>query len=321
MQAPSYPINQSPLYKLQSKKKLAEMLGMTAKALQALSVSRDNYNVFEANERPRISHPLFAKKPRTVQELKGELVVVHRALHRHLKRISVPTYLHSAVKKHSYATNAKAHIGCKTMYHIDIKKFYESIKWKTVFRFFKNDLLCSPDVATLLTNLCCYNDKLPTGSCLSPIISFLANKPMFERLNQYAIANGLTMTVYIDDVVFSGDIFKKSYAFDIKGIISSYGYRCHKEQFRREHDCKIVTGLVITDSGLSIPNKRMAKARVLIDLLAQTSEPRALEWACNSLTGMINEMRQFDASKAKILALEGRRFCPVIQKISNQLCA
>jgi len=302
-----YAIDQSPLFKLKSKKKLAMILGSSVKELQKLTASNDRYKVFDLPSDAIIHHPLFFKKPRKIQQLSPELEVVHRTLHKYLSRIAVPRYLHSAVKFKSYATNAREHSGCICLYRVDIKKFYESIRWKTIYRFFFKTLDCSTDVSTLLTNICCYEDKLPTGSCLSPILSFLVNKEMYDELFEYASQRGLIMTVYVDDIVFSGREFRRNYSYSIRGIISSYGYRSHKERICWPRKIKIVTGLVVTRTGVAIPNKRMAKARILLQELSKKMKNDRREKLSASLKGMITEMSQFDKVKGKFLAASGKK--------------
>ncbi len=315
-----YAIDQSPLFKLKTKKKLATLLDSSVRELQALSVSSDSYRVFDLPAESLVQHPLFARKSRKIQQLKPELDAIHRTLHKYLSRINVPDYLHSAVKCKSYATNAKTHSGCLYLYRVDIKKFYESVNWRTVYRFFYKTLDCAPDVSALLTNICCYEDKLPTGSCLSPILSFFVNQEMFDELYEYASQRDLTMTAYVDDIVFSGREFHRINAHSIRGIINSYGYECHKERICPPRKSKIVTGLSVTRTGVAIPHKRMAKARVLLQELAKRMRQSHKEKLCASLTGMITEMSQFDRAKAKYLATLGKKYCRTIQNIHFKLC-
>lgn len=304
-----YAIDQSPLFKLKSKKKIATLLGSSVKELQKLTASNDSYRVFDLPSEPLVHHPLFLKKSRKIQQLGPELESVHRTLHKYLSRIAVPNYLHSAVKFKSYATNARAHSGCIYLYRVDIKKFYESIRWRTVYRFFSKKLDCSTDVSTLLANICCCEDRLPTGSCLSPILSFLVNQDMYDELFDYASQCSLIMTSYVDDIVFSGKEFRRSYAYSIRGIINSYGYRCHKERICWPRKTKIVTGLVVTKTGVAIPNKRMAKSRILLQELSKKMKNDRREKLRASFNGMISEMSQFDKVKSKYLMALGKKHC------------
>lgn len=73
-----------------------------------------------------------------------------------------------------------------------------------VCRFFVDKLRCAPDIARLLTRISCFKGFLLTGSPLSPLLSFLAYWPMFEELSNVATDRGLSYTVYVDDVVMSG---------------------------------------------------------------------------------------------------------------------
>ena len=55
---------------------------------------------------------------------------------RGVKQESIIPYLHSAVKRRSYHTNAQVHIGDKYVFAIDLKDFYPSVTKKEIYKFF-----------------------------------------------------------------------------------------------------------------------------------------------------------------------------------------
>jgi hypothetical protein len=83
-----YSLDQSPLYKLSTKKKLEELLGAPVLAIETLC-GDDNYRVFQINK---------GGKPREVQAPCYELDVLHAKLASYLSRLHAPDYLHSGIK-------------------------------------------------------------------------------------------------------------------------------------------------------------------------------------------------------------------------------
>lgn len=303
-------LKQSPFYKLKTKKKLADLLGQSLHDLQSLAKSNNNYNTYSLSPKTKLDHPYFLRKERHVQEVRPHLKRVHERILDLLKRISPPAYLHSATKGRSYRTNAEAHLSNAIIYKVDIKSFYESVSFGRVYHFFHSIMECSKDVAHLLTRLCVYNRHLPTGSCLSPILSFWVNISMFRSLAKYSKKHAFTMTLYIDDLTFSGDKITKGQCFEIDKIIASYGYKPHKQKHYANQKAKVVTGLALCGDRLDIPNKRRGKIRVLLEAIAREKNADKKTDLCNSIVGMTYEVAQFNKGYARWIAKKIRRRCP-----------
>jgi hypothetical protein len=262
--------------------------------LEELLKNANNYRVYIYNHKPIIKHDIFIKKPREIQALKPKLEKVHKRIFKLLKYLDVPDYLHSAVRGRSYRTNAEKHIGAKFVYRVDIKKFYQSISKERIYKFFCDDLCCSPDVSGLMADICCYKSMLPTGSSMSPVLSFLVNRKMFDSLYNYAHSNGISMTVYVDDVIFSGDKLTYKNRFEIDGIIVGNGYKPHKKEYYTAYSKKLVTGLLVGESSVDIPSKRRLKARLLLKYAKMLKHGDALDRIIRALQGYAAEAKQFD---------------------------
>jgi len=141
----SYPLNQCPLFKLKSKKKLADILGMSVQEIESLVKREDNYRVFFINK--------ANGKPRKIEEPKPHLERIHRRLFNLLSRIKAPEYLHSGVVNRSYISNAAAHLNADTALTLDIEGFFPSTLGWHVFEFFELVMQCSRDVSGLITRL------------------------------------------------------------------------------------------------------------------------------------------------------------------------
>lgn len=251
-----YEVSCSPLYGLSNKRKLAELLGVDVSMLSRAKCSKlgSQYRIF-TDEKTR----------RFITEPVGDLLLIHKRLLKLFCRIAPPDYIHSAIKKRSYKTNAEQHIGGENVLKIDIKKFFPSVKFHYIHNFFLSNLKCSPDIATLLARLCTvktadYGVHLPTGSCISPILSFLANRGLFDAIKTLCDKQQCVFTLYVDDMTISGKNASRALLSDIAGEIHKRGYRYHKiETFHGTP--ATITGLVVFNGKLNLPHVRAKKIR------------------------------------------------------------
>lgn len=192
--------------------------------------------------------------------LRDEHNFIQKRIKNCLGQIIVPDNVFSGVKGKSYADNARFHVGNnrRNLYKIDLTAFFPSITRDTVYHFFAEDLLCSPDVAQLLTdlttidlgkssaknideiyeflkrkNVSSYN-HLISGAPTSQMLSYLVNHQMFDEMQKLADDNGITMTVYVDDVTFSSENrISKNFRDKIIAIIRKYNYQISRKKVKR----------------------------------------------------------------------------------------
>jgi len=237
----TYPLNQSPFYRLKVKKKLYQLLGLTKAQVERLS--QDNsYNVF-TNEKGRV-----------IQEPISQLKLAHKRIGKMLARIELPDFLHSGRKTYSTLSNAEAHINSDELLKLDIHKFFPSTTAAKVYKVFHEKFEMSPDVAYVITNFVTFSGRIPTGSPISMAIAYWANWELFDEINKVSIANRLVFTVYVDDLAFSGRKIPKGFASQIKSLIASKGLiaKKNKEVFYAKSKGKLLTGVVIQDGTLKV---------------------------------------------------------------------
>ena len=143
-----------------------------------------------------------------------------------LMKCDFPSYVFSGIRGKSYFNNAVIHKNCSFLYKTDISAFFPNISRNAVYNFFLKDLNTSPDVAKILTDICTVDisnaiekdikvanfirnkkirmhNHLCTGSPASPLLSYLANRKMFDEIHNIATNNNLTFSIYMDDIFFS----------------------------------------------------------------------------------------------------------------------
>lgn len=274
----TYHLDQCPLYRLQSRKKLAsEIFDVELSLLEKLANTSTNYHVFNLQQ---------GEKTRQVEVPKRILERIHRRLFVLFERIQKPEYLQSGVKGRSYISNAKRHVGNTPLVKLDIKKFYPSIDSARVYRFFFETLKCSPDVSGLLTKLTTYEEHVPTGSCASQLLAFFAAKPMFDALNQLATESGLVFSCYVDDMTFSGTEATPKLLWAVKQVVHSYGLAYHKDQCYTAGQQKLVTGVMVDGDRIAVlPSREHELWRRMHNLGDGDEEQRKA--ALNSLIGSV----------------------------------
>lgn len=234
----AYSISDSPFYKLSNKKKLAELLFVKASEFKNLA-SDENYKVFKQ---------LNSKgKSRQIEQPLLNLDRVHTRIASLLCRIDLPNYLHSGRKGRSHVSNAKAHVGNKKVLTTDITNFFPSTTEKQIFSLFYNIFKMTPDVARVFAKICCYKQHVPTGSRLSMVLAFWANYKMFEELNSFSLSRNVRMTVYVDDLTFSGENINREFSSLTRKIIKKHGHLAHKGKThqKQSHEVKVITGVVV----------------------------------------------------------------------------
>ncbi|WP_294262294.1 reverse transcriptase family protein [uncultured Sphingomonas sp.] len=279
-----YALNQSPLYKLGSRPKLARLLGVTNGELRRLAAGDALYNEFDI---PKKSGTGFRHVENPVRPLK----LLQAKLARLLARIEPPDFLFCPVKGRCYITNAAAHRGNRMVQCLDLEKFFPSTTQKRVYWFFHKIMHCDRTIAALLAQLSCYQQHLPTGSPLSPIVAYFAYYDLWHNIDQFCRERGYVFTVYVDDVTISGVRVPESDVWQVKQMIHRVGLRYHKEKTFVDRAAE-VTGVVLRDGKLVAPFRQHKKLHeTMLALSASTEELRvSLLGTRNGVAGQLKQI-------------------------------
>ena len=281
----SYGRDQSILYKVTSPQMLADRLRISRDELNALAADPDPYKRW-----------LDTKSGRMIQEPGPKLAKVHRRIAVLLARIETPAYLHSAKKGRSYISNASAHSVNEGCVKIDVRKFYPSARAQAVFHFFLDRMACAGDVADILAKLLTVDGHLSTGSSASPIISYFAYEDLFDELAELAVSLDCRMTVYVDDIVFTGARATRRILYEAQKSIGRRHLVGHKTKLFRPGQPRVITGVAVTKDGLRLPNRRqvhIATDQKIFDILPLGREKLVV---ARRLVGRLFEASQVDPS-------------------------
>lgn len=279
--AKQYAREQSPLFNIQSKRKLAEALKadwVTCKSLIENNVV--HYNVYTNNKGREIEEPIEAMR------------TIHDTIAKYLKKVHVPDFLFCPVKGKSAVDNAKAHLGNDELIKLDIGKYFPSTRFERIFDFFHTGMKCSRDVSWYLAKICSRQDHLPTGSPISPYLSYFAHEHMWKKIRELCGQDNYTMTVYVDDLSISGKKLKGKTIWAIKQEIKKYGLKYHKEKKYTKTSPKLITGAVLQGGNVKMRNKHHQEIRRIKRELKVTTNTKARQKLEASLKGLLSYERQ-----------------------------
>lgn len=209
----------------------------------------------------------------------------------------------------------------RNLYKIDLTAFFPSISRETVYRFFFEDLCCSPDVAEILTNLTtvdlkklnqssllevydflankgvkCYN-HLISGAPTSQILSYLVNHKMFDELQSLSDKSNVTMTIYVDDVVFSSEHkISSEFRQSVLSLIKKYNYQVSRKKVKGYSKTypKLVTGVIINSEGRATIKNALRK-KIMVEYEHLRNNPDDIK-SRQRLRGLVTAARQVDKS-------------------------
>jgi Reverse transcriptase (RNA-dependent DNA polymerase) len=254
-----YPLTNSPLLKLTSIHLLARLLRLDVESMRKLSSSTE-YNFFTITSKPN--------KPREVQEPLRSTMRTHYRFVKLLDSIQRPDFLQSATRNCSNITNAEKHKGGEKVVKTDIKSFYQNTTFHHVKSFFHSDLGWPRDIAKMMALICTVNGHLPTGSCLSPLLSYWVHRKMFENIQVLCESKSVTLTLYVDDLILSGKLANKSLLKQVKNLIGQKGLLTHKDVVIATNYAATVTGVIVDGNQIRVPNEHRLKIINSIDDVA-----------------------------------------------------
>lgn len=279
----AYPLDQSPLYRLRSRSRLAKLLRLTPGELEKLARGDNRYSEWDqTNHKGKTRH--IENPHHFLKKAQGRLAAL-------LSKIEPPDFLFCPVKGRSYVTNAKHHVNGDVVVSLDIRAYYPSTSSRRVFWFFNSVLECERDIAGLLTALATWQARLPTGSPLSPILSFYAHVDMWQGIARLVREQECTLSVYIDDLSISGKNVPDRLLWNVKQQIHRCGLRYHKEK----HYCggaKEVTGVIIRDGELTLPNRQHLKIHQLRQSLQTETDQEERNTLLGKLRGCLAQANQ-----------------------------
>lgn len=248
-----YQLQDSPFYKMQRKKDLADLLFTSVTALRGMTDKSVPHYEYWGEEKSDGSMRPLSRPHEGLDKAQSRIGYL-------LACIETPDYVHAPIPKKNYVSNAAAHRNSKAFCLMDIESFYPSCREEKVLAFFRIKMKCSTDVAVILARLCCDKGSLPQGSSSSPILSYWAYSEMWDAIFEIANKAGNTFTLYIDDLTVSGQKVSGQTMWKIKQQVHKHGLSIKEKKTRWIIDKPAdVTGVIVGSDGLRLPNRQHKK--------------------------------------------------------------
>lgn len=170
-----------------------------------------------------------------------------RILKNILEERKLSCYSYAYKKNISILDNAKPHINKKIILKLDIKNFFDNINFEMVYNECFNEMLFPRKMGILLTNLCMYGNKLPTGAPTSGYISNIVMRSFDEKIGKYCKENNITYTRYSDDLSFSGDFELKELMDIVVRELKEKGFKLNKKKVKviSNKTRQQITGIIV----------------------------------------------------------------------------
>lgn len=240
-----YAFEASPWVQDLTQRDLAKLLGTTKGRLESLIGEKDTYTVRRSQR--------IGSKDRMLALPVGRLRTVHERLKFHLNKIKQPDYLFSPRKGRGQRDNAEHHAGQNQFLSLDIRQFYPSTTQEHIFRWAYHVAGLKSDVAGMFAKLVAIDGKMPFGSPLSPVLTTHVHRGMFDDIYELCQANGLRMSLWVDDLVISGQFVSGSLLEQVRRIIRGHGFETHKISFRSGARRVTITGVPIENTRVGAP--------------------------------------------------------------------
>lgn len=264
--------------KLMTPRDVADLLEVKYSDLTYLLYRRkssDKYKSFQLKKRGGGYRKILAP----VSSLK----IIQRKLNHILQLIYEPKpSVHGFTFGQNIVTNAKTHLRKAFIFNIDLKDFFPSINFGRVRgMFIGNPYHIPEDAATVLAQICCFENQLPQGAPTSPVISNMICAQLDSQLQWLAKTNRCIYTRYADDITFSTNLrslpkalVKRNIVEDklevdvgknLRKTIEKNGFQINEDKIRLQIPSKRqeVTGIKVNDKP-NVSRKFIRRIRAMI---------------------------------------------------------
>lgn len=249
---------------------------------------------------------------RVVYRVRSALAnIQHWILRFILEELPISQHATAYAKGKKITDNAAPHVGQHVVVKADIKDFFGSVGFISVYHVFKSAGY-SDNVSVLLANLCCCRGHLMQGACTSPALSNLCFRVIDDKISGFCAERDITYTRYSDDMTFSGNFAPGEVIIFLRDLLKAYGFTMNEKKTKvlRQHQRQIVTGAVV-NSKMQPSKEYRRRIRQEMYYLRKFGLLEHLERNCGkyptpihyleSLYGKMNYVLQFDPDNAELI--------------------
>ncbi len=285
---------------IQSERDLAWTLGIPIERLRKIAdTPAANYHEFMRYKVASRTQGRMIRNPK--DELKGIQRLIKNRI---FGEDAFGPEVQGGVSGRSPRSNAEKHIGARVLVTVDVRKFYDNVDHRTVFRTLR-EFGYGTQAARLVTKLTTRNGLLPQGAPTSGVIANLVlARPVDVPTRAQAQKTNTKFTRFVDDIALSGDN-PTAHIGDVARRLSSRGLSIHrgdKLRVRPRSTPQKITGLNINSGRPTVPRQYRDNVRAAIHGLAAISDPVKRAEAVRKISGRIAYVRQYLPAAALRLA-------------------
>ncbi|WP_169734062.1 retron St85 family RNA-directed DNA polymerase [Ciceribacter selenitireducens] len=264
-------------------------LGISPKTIFSIrGKPRKHYRSFPI--RKKDGTPRYIDTPRTYLK-----VIQWWILDNILNHVQIADNVFGFVSGRSAVQNAEFHLGAAHMLNIDIEQFFPSITIDQI-RAIYGSLGYGAEVANLLAELCCLDDRVPQGAPTSPALANLVLRDLDKELSRLALQTGHKYSRYADDLTFSSSHRIETEFLDaVQTAVEQEGFNLKpgKTRFSGLGGRMEVTGVVINEK---TQPSRVWRRRTRATLHKLGNSPRLTRKNVSYLLGIKGMAKQFQNS-------------------------
>lgn len=208
------------------------------------------------------------------------LKIIQQKLNQVFQAVYTPkAAVHSFLPDRNVRTNAEQHVKQRFVFCVDLKDFFHSINYGRVWGLLQAVPYELPkDVATVLAQICCHDNRLPQGAPTSPIVSNMLCAQLDSELLRLAQNNKCIYTRYADDLTFStsmrqfpnelateGDDGDVKAGAELREVVNQNGFELNENKTRLQHEDyrQMVTGLIVNEFA-NVPREFVREIRAML---------------------------------------------------------
>lgn len=265
--------------------------------LSILSNNENNFYVLILNKNTKNERVVFAPKKitKTCQKY---------ILNNYLSELTTSDSVVSYKKNKSIVNVALPHLGNKHFLHLDIKHYFNRMRWdkfkEIIEKYYPNSKFCfalkNYHDERFLRKVLCFKDKIVQGSVTSPCISNIYLRELDEKICNYIknIKDGV-YTRYSDDLIISSSAYIDNKIIDvIQSVLKEFNLRLNykKIDYTKLKNTVRITGLSLNSNKeitLNTSYKKNLKTAIYKTL---KSNGKGVNF--NALYGKINYLKSVD---------------------------
>ena len=302
---PRYGLRDSPLFRLRTRKNLAQLLRVSLSTLNALTKNPELYKRCWKHKKLKnhesgawLNSPPSVEQTddyRPIDKPNQTLKQVQSRISNLLSRVTPPDFLFNPVKGRSYVDNAARHKGAVAVRGLNVADYFPNCTANKVAHFFSCDLECSPDVTAMFVRLTTWKESLPQGSPCSPILAYFVHHHMWAEINSLVESMDCKFSLYADDLTISGSIVREERIWHIKQIVHRHGLQLNPKKeasvIKKPAD---ITGAIVSGERTLLPNRQRKMLLETKKRHQETKSAEEREALSNQIAGRMAQQRQVE---------------------------